>query len=117
MNLKVLAAALILAGFIGAYTAGRWDGSRIKEGQQAMAKLAAEETARVSREAAAVAISKISVKHQTIHNALEREVIREPIYTRTDCRLTPDGLRLVNQAITGSQPGAGVVPTVGPSQE
>ena len=37
MNLKVLAAALILAGFIGAYTAGRWDGSRIKEGQQAMA--------------------------------------------------------------------------------
>ena len=117
MNARLVAAVLALALIGCAYIAGRWDGGRIKAGERAIAEVAAEKAAKASREEAGKAIARISVRHQTIHNALEREVIREPIYTSTDCRLTPDGMRLVNQAITGQELSASSVPASGPSQE
>ena len=114
MSPTLIAAVLGLALSVGAYVAGRWDGSRIKEGERAIAEVAAEKAAKASREESGKAIGRITVRHQTIHNAIEREVIREPIYTSADCKLTPDGLRLINQAITGQEPGPSSLPASSP---
>lgn len=116
-GLSVAKALVALIAVVGAYGAGRWDGGRLKAGERAIAEVAAEKAAKASREEAGKAIARISVRHQTIHNALEREVIREPIYTRADCRLTDDGLRLVNGALTGQEPSPRSVPASGPPQE
>lgn len=117
MSARLAAAVLALCLIAAAYVAGRWDGGRLKAGERAIAEVAAEKAAKASREEAGKAIARISVRHQTIHNALEREVIHEPIYTSTDCRLTPDGLRLVNQALTGQEPSPSSLPASGPPQE
>jgi hypothetical protein len=100
-GLSVAKALVALIAVVGAYGAGRWDGSRLKAGERAIAEVAAEKAAKASREEAGKAISRISVRHQTIHNALEREVIREPIYTRADCRLTQHALELINKSLVG----------------
>lgn len=57
--------------------------------------------------AAAAAINRIEVKHVTVTQALQREVIDRPVYR--DCRSGDDAVRLFNSAIEGaaSQPGAG----------
>lgn len=117
MNARLVAAVLALALIVGAYLAGRWDGARLKAGERAIAEVAAEKAAKASREEAGKAIARISVRHQTIHNALEREVIHEPIYTRADCSLTPDGLRLLNQALTGQEPSPSSLPASSPAQD
>ena len=114
MNARLIAAVLVLALIGAAYIAGRWDGGRIKAGERAIAEVAAEKAAKASREESARAIARISVRHQTIHNALEREVIREPIYTAADCRLTDNGMRLINQAITGQEPSPSSLPASSP---
>jgi len=52
--------------------------------------------------AAAEAIAKLAPKYTTIHNKLEREIETHTVYA--DCRLTPDGLLLANQALSGGKP-------------
>jgi hypothetical protein len=53
-------------------------------------------------EAAAKAIARIEVKNVTIRQRLETEIREKPVYR--DCRMDADGLRLVNEAITGTAP-------------
>jgi hypothetical protein len=48
---------------------------------------------------AAQAIANIKPKYTTIQNAVERETREKVIYA--DCRHSPDGLRLANQALNG----------------
>lgn len=95
------AVGVLVAGVSG-YFYGRSDGANIERARQATA----EDFARKSGEAAAAkaveAIGKLEIKHVTIRQNAEREVIREPVYR--DCVHTPDGLRSVNEALT-SQPG------------
>ena len=106
------AAGLLLA----AYGAGRWDGARLeRESQQR-----AEETARRATEAAlaatAEAISKITVKHQTIRQEVQREIVEKPVYR--DCRADPGVLQLYNAAKTGAEPepvGGSELPGAGPA--
>lgn len=70
-------------------------------------------TRQAAMEGAADAISKIEVKHVTIRQRAETVIRKEPVYT--NCSNSPDGLRLINQALTpGAQPpGEGVVPGSG----
>lgn len=91
-----VAAALIVA----AYGFGRWDGVRLKEGEQDRTQLAIEAAAKDAREATAKAIASIRVHNTTIQQRLEKEVRSEPVYR--DCRLTPSGVRDINEALTGS---------------
>lgn len=49
--------------------------------------------------AAAQAIATLKPKFTTIQNEVQREVITKTIYS--DCRHSPDGLRLANQALNG----------------
>lgn len=103
MNPYAILGAALLA--IAAYGAGRWDGGRLKEGEQDRTKLAVEEAARAARKSTAKAIASIKVQNTTIQQRLEKEVRREPVYR--DCRLTPGGLRDLNEALAGTGPVAG----------
>lgn len=55
--------------------------------------------------AAAEAIAKIEVKNVTIRQRVEREIHEKTVYR--DCRHSPDGLRAINAALTGSEPADG----------
>lgn len=58
-----------------------------------------------ANKSAAEAISKIKVKNTTIQNEVQREIVTKTVYA--DCRHSPDGLRLTNQALTGGSKPAG----------
>ena len=96
MNPYAILGAALLA--IAAYGAGRWDGGRLKEGEQDRTKLAVEEAARAARESTAKAIASIKVQNTTIQQRLEKEVRREPVYR--DCRITGEALNDLNEALT-----------------
>lgn len=106
-------AGLLLSG--AAYVVGRIDGKSLAEGEKAVAERVAEKAAQASRESSALAISKITVRHTTIQNQLEREVRNVPVYTDPGCRLTPDGLRHLNSALSGAgqEPGPAELPASG----
>jgi len=53
-----------------------------------------------AQEGAAKAIANIEVKNVKIKQKLEREIHEKPVYR--DCVHTPDGLRLINDSLTGS---------------
>lgn len=64
---------------------------------------------------AALAISKIRVRHAQITNEVQREIIEKVVYR--ECRHSPDGLRLVNDALAGSWTvpvGSGELPAADP---
>lgn len=60
------------------------------------------EATKAATDAASDAISKLRPKYTTIQNEVQREITTRTVYT--DCRHSPDGLRLLNQAITGTNP-------------
>lgn len=47
---------------------------------------------------AAAEIGKIEIRHQTIRQEVQREVIEKPVFR--DCRNTADSFRLLNDALT-----------------
>lgn len=67
--------------------------------------------------ASANAISKIKVINTKIQNEVQREIITNTVYR--DCAHTPDGLRLLNQALAGAGPataGGGKLPGANPTK-
>jgi hypothetical protein len=63
------------------------------------------EAVEAANNAAAQAIAKIKPKYTTIHNAVEKETREKIIYS--SCAHSPDGLRLVQQALNGGAVPAG----------
>lgn len=71
------------------------------------------EAADAAGNAAAAAIAALSPKYTTIHNKLEREIETHTVYR--DCKLSPDGLLLANQALSGGKSSdKGELPKVDP---
>jgi len=93
-----------------AYGVGRLDGSRLERASQDRVQLAVETAAKDARESTAKAIAAIRVRNTTIQQTLEKEVRNEPVYLSPDCRVTPNGMRALNQALTGSEPSPGSLP-------
>ena len=61
--------------------------------------------------ASAQAIAAIKVVNTTIKQELEKEVRYEKVYTDPGCVNTPNGMRLINEALTGGKPaGDGKLP-------
>jgi len=65
--------------------------------------------------ASAAVLASLRPKYTTIQNEVQREVQTHTIYT--DCKLSPDGLLLANQALTGgTKPsGGGELPKADPA--
>jgi len=90
----------ILASFGGGYVKGRSDAnSNCSE-----ARTLILEASQKAQEAAAREIAKIEIRHTTIRQKVQREITERPVYR--NCNHGPDGLRLVNQALTGRADGA-----------
>ena len=70
-----------------------------------------------ANETSAKAIAGLKVKSTTITNEVQREIKTHTIYA--DCKLTPGGLHLANQALAPSNNftiGGGKLPQVDPAQ-
>ncbi len=103
----ILAAALaaILTGL-----GGFWYGQGVGHDQAVAKQKSADDLAEAifdrAQAGAATAISKIEVKNVTIRQKVEREIVENVVYR--ECRHGPDGLRSVNEALTGrAQPAGG----------
>lgn len=114
MNLQALLLIVILwiGSTIGAFFYGTGVGKDAEVAKQAAVATAIEDTRKAALKGAADAIAKIKVVNTTIKGATET-IVRENVVYR-DCRHTPDGLRNVNEALTGraGPPGDRLVPGV-----
>lgn len=101
MNPWILLAVVLLWG--ASVSSAGWFGYGAGRDSEIANRVENEEIARVAREAAqqgaADEIAKIKPVHTTIRQTLHRELQTSVVYR--DCRHTPDGLRALNQALTG----------------
>lgn len=109
MPLLTLLNPWVLLGLIAVVAATYLTGYMNGKGQAADERLRLESVAlraaNAAQAAAAAEIAKIEIRHTTIKQKVQRETIEKPVYR--DCRHSPDGLQLVNQALghTTSRPG------------
>lgn len=105
MNAHLIWAFACACSLIG----GTWYGTGLGEDKE-YAKRAREDAivqkaGEAAQSAAAAAIAANKPINQTIVQKVQREIQTNTVYA--DCRHSPDGLRLVNQAITGRAQPAG----------
>lgn len=101
MNPYIILGAVVLWGASLAGT-GVWfygSGQDSEKAKQSDIDKAVQATRDASQEAAAEAISKIEIKQQTIVQKVQHEVQTKPVYR--DCVVPADGVRLLNDAISG----------------
>lgn len=94
-----------LAILAGTFAGGISLGKKWEEGRNAIERNYVAEAVDAANAAAAQAIAQIKPKYTTIQNEVQREIRTETVYA--DCRHSPDGLRLVNQALNGGAEPAG----------
>lgn len=105
MSLPAKLAALLIA-LIAAVALGYKLGMDVKQGQWDAAKVAESDARSQALQAAAEAIARIEVKHQTIVQKVRHEVSKEPVYR--DCLLPDNAVGLLNAAASSaSQPAGG----------
>lgn len=83
---------IALALFGGGY----WTGASHEQAKQTELKLAIEQQAKLSQEAAAKEIAKIEIKHETINNQVIEKIRVEKVYQ--DCQHSEDTWRLIKEA-------------------
>lgn len=109
----------VVLAVAGAGGGGFWYGTGVGHDQCIAERAKDEELVRRAGEAAALvaadAISKIEVKNVTQKQILQREIVENVVYR--DCRHTPDGLRALNDTLTGGKRGTdkGELPRVDPA--
>lgn len=113
MNPYAIIGALIIWGvtFVAGYGYGHRAGNDRAIAGQASAEQVRRETREAAQQGAAAAIAANKPLNTTIVQKVQREITENVRYV--DCKLTPGGLQLANQALTGRAPepaGAGVVP-------
>ncbi|MCW7541872.1 hypothetical protein OOT46_29165 [Aquabacterium sp. A7-Y] len=102
----LIATAAVAAAIAGTFFYGESVGQARCEAAQARDEHVARIAADAANKAAAAAIGKIEIQHVTVRQTIEREVRTVPVYR--DCRHSPDGLRVVNEALTGrAEPARG----------
>lgn len=96
--------ALLIAGVLalGLFGTGVSVGRQWSDGQRALSDRHIKEAVDAANEASAKAIAQIKVTNKTIQGEVRREVETHTVYS--DCRLTPNGVQLANQALDGIKP-------------
>lgn len=100
-NPWVLLALLLLwwGSVVSAYLKGQATGRESQRAEQAKIEAVATQVREDAQQGAADAIAKIKIVNTTIQQRIQKEVYTSIVYR--DCKHTPDGLRAVNQALTG----------------
>jgi hypothetical protein len=110
-----LALVLAFAVVIGAaYLRGREHGRDSEQARQAREADIVATTRATALRTAADAIAQIQIKHSTIRQQMETQIVERPVYR--DCAHTAGVLQLINAALAGSAPvaaGAGGVSAAG----
>ena len=91
-----------LALLAGSFAGGISVGKKWEEGRHAIESNHIAEAVDAANAVSAEAIAKIKVTNKTIQNEVRREVETNTVYA--DCKLTPVGLQLANQALAGTKP-------------
>jgi uncharacterized protein YbjQ (UPF0145 family) len=113
----LILAVTLLVGAAGA--SGYWQGGKHKEAeivaQQARDAVIGQEAQDKALAAAADRVVKLDVQNKTIH--AKTEVIVREVTVYRDCKHSPDGLRNVNEALTGQAepPADGQLPAADPA--
>jgi hypothetical protein len=113
----LILAVTLLVGAAGA--SGYWQGAKHKEAeivaQQARDAVIGQEAQDKALAAAAERVIQLDVQNKTIYAKTEVIVREVPIYG--DCHHSPDGLRNVNEALTGQAepPADGKLPAADPA--
>lgn len=89
----------LLVAVIGAGGVGYWQGGKHKANEIAAQEQRDQEKRQEVLDAVADAVSKIEIRNVTIRQKAETITREVPVYR--DCRHDPDGLRLINEALTG----------------
>lgn len=94
-------AAMAVVGMLTgwAYLKGREDGSNAEIAKRAEQIELVAVTRAAAIRGAAEAIANITITHQTIRQAFEREIIEKPVYR--ECVHDPRVLQLLNDALSG----------------
>lgn len=105
MNTTVIAAILAVVLFSGGVVTGiKWESGVVAKREVAQKEAREEALAAAARE-----IAKIDVKRVTIRQPLEKQVHEKIVYR--DCRHDPDGLQLLNKALSNGSTGDGKLPS------
>jgi hypothetical protein len=107
---------LVCGALIGSLYLGHTLGTAQEREKHQAEEKARREGQDAALQAAAKAIAKIEVKSGPIKESLVREITTVPVYR--DCQHSPDGLRYLNELITGesaASPSASGVPGTDPN--
>ena len=91
-----------LALLAGTFAGGISVGKKWEEGRNAIERNYVAEAIGAANAVSAEAIAKIKVTNKTIQAEVRREVETNTVYA--DCKLTPVGVQLANQALAGTKP-------------
>lgn len=105
-----LGAVLLVGGAFGYGVKVGADGELATQARVEEVRKAAEQSAQLG---AAVAIAKIKISNTTIRGEVQREIQTNTVYR--DCHLPADGVRLINEALTGQRSDNRKLPAAEPS--
>ena len=88
-----------IAVTLGALLIGSITGHKITSWKYEAEKLAEVEAQREAITAVAKELAKIDIQHKVIYQKAQTHVIEKPVYR--ECKHDDDGLRLINEALTG----------------
>jgi hypothetical protein len=84
---------------LGALLIGATAGHKITSWKYEAEKLAEVEAQQAALTAVAEELAKIDIQHKVIYQKAQTHVIEKPVYR--ECKHADDGLRLINEALTG----------------
>lgn len=105
LNPWAIVVALVTLGgaLTGTYIKGRGDGADSVIARQARDDQVRMETLQLAQQGAAEAIAAIEIKHVTVRQKLETQLVEKPVYR--ECSADDRVWSLTNEAITGQPAG------------
>lgn len=110
----LVAAALVAGSLFGSFQYGVSVGVDRETATQARIDKATAATLETAQQGAAAAIAKIKITNTTIKGEVQREVQTNTVYR--DCRVPSDGMRIINDALSGKRSGDSELPRAGSTE-
>ncbi len=110
MKAAIIAVVLALVVFAGGVKVG----IDHETATQARIDKATQDTREAAQQGAAKAIAAIKITNTTIRGEVQREVQTNTIYR--DCRVPADGVRIINDALSGKRAGSGELSRAGAAE-
>ena len=90
-----------IAAVIGSLLIGLATGYKVTSWKYESEKLAEVEAQREAITAIAQEVAKLDIQHKVIYQKAQTHVIEKPVYRSAACAHDSDGMRLINEALSG----------------